>query len=256
MHTRPLLESIVSSLDDARAASAAADRFELCSALALGGLTPSLGLLQAVKRGFTTPVMCMIRPRESGMAYTENEFQTMLADAEIALAAGADGLVFGLLTDDGEIDIGRCRQFLEVARRSGRAVETVFHRAFDIVKNPEEALSALIDLGLTRVLTSGRAADALAGAAEIRRTIEQADHRIEVLPGGGIKLSNLAEVVRRSGADQVHVYLTEQRKDPSTIFNPEIRFGAQLPADDNHHLQVSESMVLRARQVLDLNAVP
>src|SRR5438552_4519835 len=100
-----LLEIIVSSLDDARAAAqGGADRFELCSALALGGLTPSLGLLAALKAELPQPVMFMVRPREGGMAYTEGEFAVMERDAILALEAGADGLVFGFLTPDGRVD--------------------------------------------------------------------------------------------------------------------------------------------------------
>src|SRR5687767_5407760 len=100
------LEIITASLDDARAAAAGgADRFELCSALAVGGLTPSLGSLAAIKAAVATPVMCMIRPRQGGMAYTAAEFVVMQRDAAYALEAGADGLVFGFLTDAGDVDV-------------------------------------------------------------------------------------------------------------------------------------------------------
>src|SRR4030095_5967971 len=109
-----LLETIVSSLDDARAAfRGGADRFELCSALALGGLTPSLGTLAAIKAEIPTPVMFMVRPREGGMAYTEGEFAVIERAAALALEAGADGLVFGFLTPDGAVDPARCRRFIE-----------------------------------------------------------------------------------------------------------------------------------------------
>src|SRR5947209_3422273 len=112
-----LLEVIVSFLDDARAAAAGgADRFELCSALALGGLTPSLGTLAAIKAETRVPVMFMVRPREGGMAYTEGELAVMERDAALALEAGADGLVFGFLTPEGAVDVPRCRRFTEGAR--------------------------------------------------------------------------------------------------------------------------------------------
>src|SRR5947209_7892946 len=154
-----LLEVIVSSLDDSRAAAAGgADRFELCSALALGGLTPSLGTLAAIKTEITVPVMFMVRPREGGMAYTEGEFAVMERDADLALAAGADGLVCGFLTPEGGVDAGRCRRFL--SGRAGRGRQMVFHRAFDVVADPRAALERIIDLGFTRILTSGRAPNA------------------------------------------------------------------------------------------------
>ncbi len=251
MKSNLLLESIATSLDDARAAAAGgAQRFELCSALALGGVTPSLGTLRTVKRELRLPVMCMIRPRECGMAYSDAEFETMLEDARIAVDAGADGLVFGFLTEEGEIDLRRCREFLRVPQQSGRKVETVFHRAFDVAARPREALEQLIDLGVTRVLTSGRAPSALAGADQIRQTIEQARGRIEVLPGGAIDLGNLEQVVRKTGADQVHVYLTRVERDPSAAGNPEIRFGAQTPPDDLHHLRVDREKVGQAAALL------
>jgi copper homeostasis protein len=155
-----LLETIVSSLDDARAAAAGgADRFELCSALALGGLTPSLGTLAAIRAEIDLPAMFMVRPREGGMAYSEGELTVMLRDAALALEAGAGGLVFGFLTPEGAVDVRRCRRFMDTLQVS-RRVDWVFHRAFDVTLDPRQALEQLIDLGITRVLTSGRAARA------------------------------------------------------------------------------------------------
>lgn len=246
-----LLESIAASLDDARAAAAGgAQRIELCCALALGGLTPSLGALRAVKREVGLPVMCMIRPRECGMAYSKDELQTMLSDAEIALDASADGLVFGFLTEEGEIDLKRCRDLLRIAEQAGRRVETVFHRAFDVAARPELALEQLIDLGVTRVLTSGRAPTALAGAGRIRKTIEQARGRIQILPGGGIGLADLERLMAETDADQVHVYLTRDEQDRSAAGNAEVSFGAQLPSDELHHLRVDDRKVRRAAALL------
>src|SRR5688500_18874119 len=138
---RILLEVIVSSLDDARAAAAGgADRFELRGALALGGLTPSLGLLEAVKREVgQVPVMFMLRPREAGMAYAEADLSVMQRDAELALQHGADGLVLGALTERGDVDAAACQRLLRVAR-ARPDVQTVFHRAFDVVAHPARAL--------------------------------------------------------------------------------------------------------------------
>lgn len=245
------LEIITASLDDARAAAAGgADRFELCSALAVGGLTPSLGTLAAIKAELPTPVMCMIRPRQGGMAYTEAEFEVMRRDAAYAVEAGADGLVFGFLTDDGEVDVVRCRQFLE-GLRADRPLHTVFHRAFDVVRDPQRALEQLIDFGITRVLTSGRAPSAMEGLAEIRRTVEQAVGRIEVLPGGGIRPHNVAEVVRATGVDQVHLYVTRTATDSSAIANPQIQFGVSVPATELEYPAVDERKVREVRQILD-----
>jgi copper homeostasis protein CutC len=205
---RIVLEIIVSSFQNARAAaSGGADRFELCAALAMGGLTPSLGLLDAVKREFPViRAMFMLRPREGGMAYAEAELSVMQRDAELALEHGADGLVFGVLTDRGDVDAIACKRLIEIARQRP-GVQWVFHRAFDLVNDPAAALEQIIDLGFARVLTSGRAARAIDGLNEIRRTRERAAGRIEVLPGGGITSQNVAQIVLVTGVNQVHASL-------------------------------------------------
>lgn len=249
-----LLEIIAASLDDARAAvDGGADRLELCSALALGGLTPSIGTLEAIKSEVEVQVMCMVRPREGGMAYTEGEFTVMLRDAEALLKAGADGLVFGFLSADGEVDIDRSRRFLDVAAHAadGRAVETVFHRAFDVVAHPERALEEIVSLGITRILTSGRAPEAIGGTAEIRRYVEQAGGRIQILPGGGIDLFTVERIVSESAVDQVHLYLTDTLEDRSVTRNPRIYFGAHVPSSELEVRRVSPDRVRRVRSILD-----
>jgi len=257
--TRVLLEVIVSSLDDARAAAAGgADRFELCAALALGGLTPSLGTLAAIKAESSVPVMFMVRPREGGMAYTDGELTVMERDAELALGAGADGLVFGFLTPEGQVDVPRCRAFLARCHRaaSGQPVQYVFHRAYDVTADPRTALEQLIDLGVTRVLTSGRAARAPDGLEEIRRTREQAAGRIEVLPGGGIRPENVAAVVSATGVDQVHLSLGSPVEDRSASANPQVRFGMAAPQSETEYRAVDRSRVRRVRVVLDALPIP
>jgi copper homeostasis protein len=250
--TRILLETIVCSVDDARAAAAGgADRFELCSAMPLGGLTPSIGTLQVIKRTTSVPVMCMIRPRECGMAYSASEIEAMERDAELALEAGADGLVFGFLTPDGDVDMGECRAFLRHCSRVAAGRQWVFHRAFDVVRDPETALEQLIELGFSRVLTSGRASSVTGGLDEVRRTIEQADGRIEVLPGGGIRSDNVADVVRATGAEQVHLWLGEPREDRSAASNPDIHFGIEAGGSELEYRAVRAETVRRLRDILD-----
>ncbi len=251
---RVTLEIIASSAGDARAAAmGGADRLELCSALALGGLSPSLGTLKAVKQAVKVPVMCMVRPREGGMAYSSWEFEAMLQDAALFLDAGADGLVFGFLTPDGDVDLARCREMLDVvaARAGSRRIQTVFHRAFDVVRDPVRSLEELVDLGIQRVLTSGRAPLARDGVAEIRRCVEQAAGRIEILPGGGITPADVKFIVRSTGVDQVHLYLTEARQDRSTLANRSVYFGAHVPEDELEYREVSVAGVRQVRGLLD-----
>jgi len=245
---RILLEVIVTSLDDARAAAAGgADRFELCAALALGGLTPSLGLLDSIKREVPEmPVMFMLRPREGGMAYSEGDLSVMQRDAELALAHGADGLVFGVLTDRGDVDTKACQRLLAVARQRP-GTQTVFHRAFDVVADPDRALEQLIDLGFTRVLTSGRARRAAEGVAEIRRSIERAAGRIEILPGGGIDAGNALKIIDATGADQVHLSATRTLSDHSTGANPLIRFTAVTSRGEKTYRATDPDLVRAVR---------
>ena len=203
-----LLEVIATSPDDCVAAQAGgADRIELCSAMPLGGLTPSLGLLIEARAAVQLPIMAMIRPRPGGFAYSDPDFAVMLRDAELALAHGADGIVFGCLLPDGRVDINRVRAFVQLAGRR----ETVFHRAFDVTPDPYAALDALIQLGVTRVLSSGQKPSALEGAANLAAFRSHVSGRLQVLPGGGITVENVRELLRLTGANQVHASLSGSR---------------------------------------------
>lgn len=199
---RILLEIACASVADAVAAArGGADRLELCGALELDGLTPSVGLLDAVRRRVRLPVMAMVRPRAGDAVYTSAEWSVMEADAELLLAAGADGVVFGALDARGAVDERRTRGMVILAD----GAQTVFHRAFDSARDPAAALEVLIACGVTRVLTSGGRGTALEGADRIRMLVEHAAGRIEVLPGGGIRESNVTDVVRRTGCAEVHL---------------------------------------------------
>jgi copper homeostasis protein len=196
-----LLEVAVASVDGANVAQEnGADRVELNSAIELGGLTPSHGLLHETLRSAALPIVVMLRPRAGGFVYSAAEFTTMQRDAEHALSQGAGGIAFGFLTSEGRIDLDRTRQLL----READPAQIVFHRAFDSLPDPIQALDQLVDLGVTRVLTSGGRPTALEGAATISQLIEHARGRIEILPGAGIRAQNVVELVRRTGCDQVH----------------------------------------------------
>lgn len=224
------LEVCIASLDDAIAAAAGgAHRLELNAALALGGLTPAMGLLNAVLQQVALPVVAMVRPRSGGFCYSENDFSVMLADAAAFARAGAAGAAFGCLEEDGRVDIRRCRSML--AAIDGR--EAVFHRAFDLTPDPFTALEQLIDLGVTRVMTSGQRRTALEGGELIAKLIAQAAGRIEVLPAGGIRPHNVGELMRMTGCMQVHASLRSERDDPSGRLNAQVRFSVeQNRADD------------------------
>src|SRR4051794_16556979 len=177
-----LVELCIASVEDALIAEAGGvDRVELNSALPVGGLTPSAGLLAEVRRAVRLPVVVMARPRPGGFCYTAAEFAVLRRDTDFALEQGADGVTFGVLRDDGRVDVDRCRELVrQVGSRPRQGA--VFHRAFDFTPDPLEALEQLIDAGVCRVMTSGQRPTAAEGAALIAELIRRAAGRIEVLP--------------------------------------------------------------------------
>ena len=199
--TRYLLEVCIASVEDAIAAAVGgADRLELNLALELGGLTPSLGLLAEVKRAVSLPIIAMVRPRAGDFCFSRREQTVMLRDAELLLAHEADGLACGALDAQGEIDLAFWSEFIQFAGER----ETVFHRAFDELQNQPRALEALIELGATRVLTSGAAATAWEGAEQLAQLAKQANGRIEILPAAGISAAGVAPLVHATGCRQIH----------------------------------------------------
>ena len=220
-----LYEVCCGSADDAlQAAAGGADRVELNSALFLGGLTPSLGALQVTKQNSDLPIICMVRPREGGFCYSETEYAVMLADARALLAAGADGLAFGFLHSDGTVDEARTRAFVALCEEK----EAVFHRAFDVTPDRDAAIQILIACGVKRVLTSGGACDAPTGKDELRRLQATYGEQIEILPGGGIRAENAAELAAYTGVSQVHGSARSVVQDTSTAGNPAIVFGGAI----------------------------
>lgn len=233
----PLLEVCVASLADAlSAAEGGAGRVELNSALELGGLTPSAGLLLEVVEALSaTPatVIAMVRPRPGGFCYHKSDLRVMQRDIALALKLGADGVALGVLTDQGRVDAERCAELIAPVLEQGRQV--VFHRAFDLTPVPTEALDTLIDLGFHRVLTSGQASSAFAGAETIAALRAHAAGRIELLPGGGVRPDNVAQLMRHTGCAQLHGSMRTARQDRSNRHRPDLRFGvANLPPESQY----------------------
>lgn len=234
MPSEILIEVCCGSTDDAvEAEKGGAGRVELNSSLFFGGLTPSLGSVIEAKERLNIPVIVMIRPRGGGFCYTSVEMAVMLHDARLAIEHGADGLAFGILTEDGSVDGDRCRQIVELIGDK----EAVFHRAFDVTPDPLETLGQLVKLGFKRVLTSGQAPSVPEGAGLIKALIGYAGDRIEILPGGGIRQHNIRAIVEQTGAKQVHLSAFEQRSDPSAHNRPHITFGGALrPPEDRYDI--------------------
>lgn len=182
------------------AQAAGAHRIELCSALDVGGLTPSIGLVRAVIRTIDLPVHVLIRPREGDFCYSNQELDIMLDDIQHCRLAGAAGVVVGALTPDGGLDLPKMKAMKDAAKE----LPVTCHRAFDFTTNPSQALEQLVDMGFERVLSSGQADNAFVGRYRLKEWVDQAAGRIAVMPGGGINAQNILSVMAFTGAKEVH----------------------------------------------------
>ncbi len=223
------IEACVDSYPSARAAQlGGADRVELCDNLADGGTTPSHGVLELALERLTIPVFPIIRPRGGSFCYSEEEVAVMERDVEHTAQLGAPGMVIGALTRAGEVDekiVGR----LQVLAKD--AVFT-FHRAFDVCRDPHQALETLIHLGVQRVLTSGQRPTAWEGRSLIADLVQQAGDRIVIMAGGDVGEGNVAELVRQTGVQEIHVRGTSQVNGPMVFHDHPVPFRRPLPADE------------------------
>lgn len=222
MDKKILIEVCCGSLEDAVIAEkAGADRIELNSCLAFGGLTPSSGSVIAAKRKLNIPVIVMIRPRGGGFCYSDSDMEVMEQDVKEAINCGADGIAFGILKEDGSVDIERCRRIIDLAGD----IEVVFHRAFDVVPDTFEALDILTDLGIKRILTKGQQNNLVEGVELINKLVQYADNRIEILPGG-VKRHNIEDTIFKLNCNQIHIASYVTKFDNSVALKPNVFFGA------------------------------
>jgi len=198
----PLLEVCSASATFAiAAATAGADRVELCANLVEGGTTPSVGEIELAVERSGVPVMVMIRPRGGDFLYSDVEFEVMHRDVQVAGTAGAAGLVFGLLAADGSVDRERTARLIEAAR----PLPVTFHRAFDVSRDLIESLEVLLALGVDRVLTSAGKASVLDDLPLLQRLLGMAGDDAVILPGGGIRPHNVRRLVALSGVREIHI---------------------------------------------------
>lgn len=212
------------SLSDCRAAQqAGANRIELCSGLSDGGLTPSAGLIQLVKQQISMPVWTMIRPRGGDFVYDESELAVMQADIEAMKQAGVDGLVLGCLNPNGTVDETLTRQLIQQAS----PLPVTFHRAFDLTRDPFEALEAIIRTGAVRILTSGQQPTAEAGADLLKALVKQASGRIEIMAGAGVNAQN-AHLLAQTGVDALHMSGQQKTPSPMQFRSPTVRMASAV----------------------------
>lgn len=217
------IEICCGSYEDALAAyKGGAKRIELNQALHLGGLTPDVSALMLAKKNTDLEIVCMVRPRAAGFCYTDNEYEAMLIDLKLLLDNGADGIAFGFLTEDFEVDKTRTKEFIDIIHSYGKTA--VYHRAFDCTKDPYSAIETLIELGADRILTSGQKAKAMDGKDLIKDLQIKYGDKIELLAGSGMNATNAKEMMEYTGISQVHSSCKSWREDVTTKYN-EVTYG-------------------------------
>jgi copper homeostasis protein len=213
------IEVVVYNIESAlRAQEGGADRIELCDNPSEGGTTPSFGIIEAVRQNVSMDVYVMIRPRGGDFLYSNYEFHSMKRDISKCQKLSVDGIVFGILTEDGRIDKKRCKELIDKAR----PLKVTCHRAFDMTRDPFEALEDCIEVGFDRILTAGQQAQASKGAELIGRLIQKANGRIAIMPGSGVNENTVEEIIKKSGAKEIHFSATASRESGMKFRNQQI----------------------------------
>lgn len=224
-----LLEICASNYQSAiNAQNAGAHRIELCSELAVGGVTPSYGLIKQTLKNLTIPVFVLIRPRSGNFTYSDADFEIMKEDIQICKALGCKGIVSGILNLDNTIDIERTKELIELSK----PMAFTFHRAFDRTPNPFEALSTLIELKVDRILTSGQVTSAEKGILILNQLKELAEDKLTILPGSGINPKNVL-IFKGAGFTEVHC---------SAVLLPQVKATASVPMNTPEFLNEAQEM--------------
>ncbi|MGR5095221.1 copper homeostasis protein CutC [Vibrio maritimus] len=219
------LEVCIDNIESlAYAITGGATRIELCSSLALGGLTPNAGLIKQAVQSSSIPIYVMIRPRQGDFLYDCDDVEIMAEDIRTAAKYGASGVVLGLLDKEGHVDMPRSIRLVKLARELDLGV--TFHRAFDQCRHPEQALEDVIALGCERILTSGLAASASEGVATLSAMVQQAEGRIAIMAGAGVSSDNVASIIASSGVNEVHLSGKSTRQSKMHYVADDAKMGA------------------------------
>jgi copper homeostasis protein len=242
-----VLEICVDSVESAIASQAGgAQRVELCSDLNEGGITPSDGLIQAVRKQVGIDVFVMVRPRGGDSFYTSHEFDVMKADVVRIKQLKADGIVVGMLDQHGHVDVRRTRELVELAD----PMQVTFHRAFDMSADLDQSLERVIETGAHRILTSGAVQTVSQGAERISQLIAAARGRISIMVGGGIRQENIRKIALRTKVTEFHCSLRIKTQSPVTFRNDSLKLGS-VANDEFARYVVLEENVRGLRDTLD-----
>lgn len=228
------VDSVVSALASERGG---AQRVELCSDLLEGGITPSLGLLEAVRSKISIALHTIIRPRAGDFCYSDHEFEIMLRDIKLAKNAGADGVALGVLDPSGRVDISRTRTLAETAR----PMSVTFHRAFDVSTDLNSSLEDICQAGADRILTSGGEQESLRGIENIANLVQRAQDRIKIMAGGGINAKNVVQILQQTGVNEIHAGLATPVHSPS-LYRPRISLNKTRDSGDSRTEVLEESV--------------
>jgi copper homeostasis protein len=210
-----------------------AQRIELCADASGGGTTPSLGLIEWARKKVEVPLYPIIRPREGDFLYSEEEFEIMVKDTLQCRRLGCDGVVIGILQKDGTVDRERCIRLVEAAYPMG----VTFHRAFDWTSHPFDAMETIVALGCERILTSGQKRDAIEGAGLIAELIARSDHRIIIMPGAGVRGSNITDLANQTHADEFHSSARINMHSDMQFIQPSMTENPGYPMPDEEEIK-------------------
>lgn len=233
MSNKSKIEICANSVESAvKAQQAGAYRVELCAGIPEGGTTPSFGEIRMARQLLNhTKLHVIIRPRGGDFLYSPIEQEIMLHDIKVARQLGADGVVFGCLTAEGDIDVPLMKKLMNGVGE----MSVTFHRAFDMCSNPKEALEQIIELGIDRILTSGREATAEIGIPLLKELVEQADGRIIIMPGCGVNAGNIRKIAEETGTHEFHFSGRSAVESGMIYRNPKVSMGGTVKIEEYLH---------------------
>lgn len=240
--TTPLIEACVDSFASAQiAVENGADRLEVCGQLVIGGVTPSPALFQQIREAFSLPIRVLIRPRFGDFLYSSMEHDQIVKEIQLFRQLGADGVVIGELTPQGQLDLPRITELVREAKGMGLTL----HRAFDMAQDPIQALEEAISLGFDTLLTSGQAPCVMDGLPLLKRLVHQAGGRLTILAGCGVHQDNILEIYQKTGLRAFH---TTGKKEPlqSGMLYRQNGVSMGLPCFSEYEIWQTDSEEFRA----------